>query len=977
MNIYMTPDLQTANQSEGGITTVVRNYHKYLPSFGIKFVNDLVEADIYAVHAGTAGQFPSTVPVVSLCHGVHWSADYDAKLWEYETNRDVIQVLRYAKEIVVPSSWVAETFRRDLRVDPHVIGHGVDWVEWQHQEENLGYVVWAKNRMTDVCDPTPVNMLAKKFPKRLFLTTFAVADSTPNVKITGVLPYDEIKLAVQRSGVYLATTKETFGLGILEALAAGKPVLGFAYGGVLDLVEHGETGYLAKPGDYDDLATGLSYCFRHYKRLGEAARESAKRHTWAKVCEKLVNVFLEALYPEPSTVSVVIPIFNKVETLQRTVESVLAQEDPPDEIILVDNNSTDGSTDLGIQLALENHLAFLQEPKQGVAHARNRGVAYARSKYIVCLDSDDAIEPTFTQVCKAALEEDPSLGVAYTTLRWVDVDGNTDISEWPGVYDYNAFLQGQNQVPTGCMFRKEAWARVGGYRQRYAPWGAGAEDAEFFLRLGAYGWGGRKVTNEPLFVYSVGVGVTSQPGYQESKWRKWHPWVRDKQHPFASQAKPAKLSHPVRQYDSPAVSVIIPMSQNHQEFVIDALDSLEAQTFRYWEAIIVCDGFSTPPALQKAYPYVRWLEETKRGSGAARNVAADNARAPYLLFLDADDWLEPDALKVMLDTQKGGKSIVYTDYVGYSHVESEFAKQAEQENRLLFYNEGTKEAVIQYYSAAYDRARAIQQPDTETGRMYNWNLVTSLTPKSWHDAIGGFDEKMQSWEDWEYWIRMAKCNYPFTRMPVSLVNYRFYTGERREIGLANHEKLIAYMQDKFEEDDMCCGGSGGSVAQQYTPPPPLSINMGVMNNMNGNDYVMIELDDGKSGDHRIQGPITKTDYGYRVTGDRFLMHVKDVTSIVNSKGRLQVKILTLEEEPEVEIVEEDPPIEMFEGVPLITSMQGINSKTLALLEQYGMQTVKDVLNLGEEGLLPIKGIGPILAQRVVESAQKTLDAVSA
>lgn len=254
--------------------------------------------------------------------------------------------------------------------------------------------------------------------------------------------------------------------------------------------------------------------------------------------------------------------------------------------------------------------------------------------------------------------------------------------------------------------------------------------------------------------------------------------------------------------------------------------------------------------------------------------------------------------------------------------------------------------------------------------------MTSLTPKSWHDAIGGFDEKMQSWEDWEYWIRMAKCNYPFTRMPVSLVNYRFYTGERREIGLANHEKLIAYMQDKFEEDDMCCGGSGGSVAQQYTPPPPLNINMGVMNNMNGNDYVMIELDDGKSGDHRVKGPITKTDYGYRVSGDRFLMHVTDVTSIVNSKGKLQVKILTLEEEPEVEIVEEDPPIETFEGVPLITSMQGINSKTLALLEQYGMQTVKDVLAIGEEGLLPIKGIGPILAQRVIESAQKTLDAVS-
>jgi glycosyltransferase involved in cell wall biosynthesis len=42
----------------------------------------------------------------------------------------------------------------------------------------------------------------------------------------------------RNAGVYLSTAKETFGIGILEALACGVPVLGYAHGGILDLVQH-------------------------------------------------------------------------------------------------------------------------------------------------------------------------------------------------------------------------------------------------------------------------------------------------------------------------------------------------------------------------------------------------------------------------------------------------------------------------------------------------------------------------------------------------------------------------------------------------------------------------------------------------------------------------------------------------------------------------------------------------------------------
>ena len=70
--------------------------------------------------------------------------------------------------------------------------------------------------------------------------------------------------------VYLSTSQETFGIGTVEALAAGVPVLGWASGGNLDIVQHMKTGYLAEVGDYDDLQRGLELVHRQPERVGAA-----------------------------------------------------------------------------------------------------------------------------------------------------------------------------------------------------------------------------------------------------------------------------------------------------------------------------------------------------------------------------------------------------------------------------------------------------------------------------------------------------------------------------------------------------------------------------------------------------------------------------------------------------------------------------------------------------------------------------------
>jgi hypothetical protein len=292
LRVLMKPsllDFQSV-QSEGGIRRVVEAYTKHLPHFGVDVVdNTATSYDLIAAHAGMAGGDMD----VSHLHGLYWTADYDASDGEYKTNARVIDSLRKAKQVTVPSRWVAYNIARDMRFRPHVVPHGIDWKNWQHQEENQGFILYNKNRVGDVCHPGQMQELAVKFPKLQFVSTFSVPNvGTPsNVKIIGLLPHESMKKVIQRCGVYLSVTKETFAIGVLEAMAAGKPVLGWNYGGNSDLVKHGINGYLAEPGDMNDLAEGLWYTLENAQTLGENGREIAHEYTWERAVKQVTDIY--------------------------------------------------------------------------------------------------------------------------------------------------------------------------------------------------------------------------------------------------------------------------------------------------------------------------------------------------------------------------------------------------------------------------------------------------------------------------------------------------------------------------------------------------------------------------------------------------------------------------------------------------------------------------------------------------------------
>jgi glycosyltransferase involved in cell wall biosynthesis len=640
-------------------------------------------------------------------------------------------------------------------------------------------------------------------------------------------------------------------------------------------------------------------------------------------------------------------------------------------------------------------------------------------------------------VCVEALEANRSLGVAYTSLYYHRPDGTHGLSAWPDQWVYDDQLLRKNQIPTACVFRREAWERTGGYRQRYAPGGAGEEDAEFWTRLGAYGYKAEQVephatlvpkyldlkaraaripspqqmadaglakdwplVESSLFHYSWESGqVSGDKTRRSTDWLAWHPWVKDGQHPLASYATPSNHrhpSHPVRQYDEPMVSVIIPVGPGHEKTVIDALDSLEAQTFRKWEAIVVWDSKVDPTDILDAYPYVNWqtTELNKSGAGHARNVGTRYARAPFLFFLDADDWLYPEALEKHIDAWAEGKpAVIYSDYVGKAIGVD--PKGLADDIEVLHYFQHNDEYVLGYRAADYDCEHAQRQP--ELPRPFIWCNVTALVPKSWHEKIGGFDEAMESWEDVDYHWRLARAGYCYRRIPERLMVYRFYTGSRRDSGLQKHKSLVQYLRQKYEGlKIMPCSGCGGSArrrkvtsvkattapAQRAASPPVGSETVAISDD----EFVLIRLADGNRGDHPVIGFNTKRKYGHHQDGQKFLMDHRDVFTVNKRSGKIVLvsEFFQPVEERPLNLPQEEkpappPPEPMTDDVPEETTpdvwdvarpldlqtIPGVNKDIADELAARGLTSAEAILEVGEEELVDIKGIGPFKAKKII------------
>ena len=118
-----------------------------------------------------------------------------------------------------------------------------------------------------------------------------------------------------------------------------------------------------------------------------------------------------------ATVSAIIPTFNRVHLLERALRSVFDQSVPLLEVIVVDDGSTDGTSEW-VARAFPEAVLMIQ-PNLGVSRARNRGIEAAKGDWITFLDSDDQWCETKNEEQLAALLADPSRRICHTDEIWI------------------------------------------------------------------------------------------------------------------------------------------------------------------------------------------------------------------------------------------------------------------------------------------------------------------------------------------------------------------------------------------------------------------------------------------------------------------------------------------------------------------------------------------------------------------------------
>ena len=228
----------------------------------------------------------------------------------------------------------------------------------------------------------------------------------------------------------------------------------------------------------------------------------------------------------------------------------------------------------------------------------------------------------------------------------------------------------------------------------------------------------------------------------------------------------------------PKVSIIIPC-YNGEKFLHETLDCLQKQTIKEWECIIVNDG-SNDGSLdimkeysEKDHRFI-FIDKENEGPSVARNSGVQNSQGNYILFLDSDDIIAPDYIC---------KGVKYLD----CHPEC-----------TLYYSQ------TRYFGSRNDMMECSYSGYKD---LLAWNSIvcTCIIRRCDFDRIGGFDENMKGYEDWEFFIRLLYHKNQVFQEPEVLFFYRMHDNPLGVNSQARQrdEELRSYMfkkhYDKYRE----------------------------------------------------------------------------------------------------------------------------------------------------------------------------------
>lgn len=184
-------------------------------------------------------------------------------------------------------------------------------------------------------------------------------------------------------------------------------------------------------------------------------------------------------------VSIVIPVFNTGRYLKKALRSATCQTYRDREVIVVDDGSTDATTRAILASAeARPGVTVLCTPNRGPARARNFGIEHSHGTYILPLDADDWLAPTFLEKTVPVLNAEPEVGVVFT---WIGLAGRQHGTWRTGQFSLTELLT-RCTIHVCSLYRREIWVQVGGYDPRFAE---AFEDWDFWLSVATKRWQAR------------------------------------------------------------------------------------------------------------------------------------------------------------------------------------------------------------------------------------------------------------------------------------------------------------------------------------------------------------------------------------------------------------------------------------------------------------------------------------------------------
>jgi len=443
------------------------------------------------------------------------------------------------------------------------------------------------------------------------------------------------------------------------------------------------------------------------------------------------------------TISIIIPCYLQAEFIEEAINSILNQTILPKQvlILLMDEKSW------ALRATLESMSPLVRcyiTDRQYLPAARNFLIKQVETPYVIPLDADDMLLPNFIYQVTRMLPAD----VVYVGSRtFGDFE---EIWDCPATVELD-WLKEDNCIPNTALIKVDAWRSVGGYNEMFT---FGYEDWEFWLHLLKYGKVFKKCSDTYLLYRKHGATLLQEANKRRNDAIRMIQTLHSELHVVGVSNESSAEELPIQlppALQKKSVSVIIPCyKQAH--FVEEAVRSAIDQTYLPDEVIVILmdqKSWRMKEHLEGLSTLVRCINANQKLLPAARNFAYGVARSEYVLPLDSDDTLPSNFIEEVV---KIDADVVY---VGA---------------RCIPKKDGSR------WSPGNDTwpAQIEEEADWDLMMTFRKNSLTysSLVRRSAWEAVGGYNDNLTSFEDYEFWMHLHLAGFSFQKCTTTHLNYR-------------------------------------------------------------------------------------------------------------------------------------------------------------------------------------------------------------